>query len=50
MSALAHRVIRSSATSPAEGCHRDGAARAAYNLTRVMTIMGTQPLVAAMRA
>ena len=34
----------------ATSCFRDGATRVAYNLTRVMNIMGIRPLMAAMRA
>jgi hypothetical protein len=34
--------------SPA--CRRDGVERIAYNMTRVLNIMGTKPLIAAMRA
>ena len=34
----------------AKGRHRDGLHVLAYNLTRVMNIMGIQPLVAVMRA
>jgi hypothetical protein len=30
--------------------HRNGAARPGYNMTRVMSIMGVRPLLAAMRA
>jgi hypothetical protein len=33
----------------AEGHGRDGIARSAYNLTRVISIVGIKPLIAAIR-